>query len=269
MVVTDGDSQETSQLDMAMKKHFPQAIRGRCIWHIVKRGMDKYFPKPLCRKNADYDLYRKWEVVKADVQNWIWSWSDSRCETKEEFQLSKDLFIKYLASNKVKEALGQEGVEQLHDFYCKRIEPHEDLFVFYRRRHLFHFDTNSNSAHEGTNHGIKYHSLPVKPTHGIVESTRILTQKSKLKASDRKLQAAQYDHSKSGVGHIYPQPTPLPVLVNPYYLCSGKRVLSMKLLDPIIIIGLLVGAATKSQQFQVVKYTQGFVEYAACAETTS
>jgi hypothetical protein len=43
----------------------------------------------------------------------------------------------------------------------------------------------------------------------------------------------------------------------------------MKLLDPIIIIGLLVGAATKSQQFQVVKYTQGFVEYAACAETTS
>jgi hypothetical protein len=203
MVVTDGDSQETSQLDMAMKKHFPQAIRGRCIWHIVKRGMNKYFPKPLCRKNADYDLYRKWEVVKADVQNWIWSWSDSRCETKEEFQLSKDLFIKYLASNKVKEALGQEGVEQLHDFYCKRIEPHEDLFVFYRRRHLFHFDTNSNSAHEGTNHGIKYHSLPVKPTHGIVESTRILTQKSKLKASDRKLQAAQYDHSKvRGWSHL-------------------------------------------------------------------
>jgi hypothetical protein len=52
-----------------------------------------------------------------------------------------------------------KSVSQLKEFYCKRIEPHEDLFVFYRLSHLFHFDTNSNSAHEGTNHGIKYHSL--------------------------------------------------------------------------------------------------------------
>jgi hypothetical protein len=100
-----------------------------------------------------------------------------------------------MASNQVREALGKEGVEQLHDFYCKRIEPHEDLFVFYRRHHLFHLDTNSNSAHEGTIHGIKFHSLLVKPTHGIVESTKILTQQSKLKCSDVKLQSALYDES--------------------------------------------------------------------------
>jgi hypothetical protein len=147
MVVTDGDSQETSQLDLAMKQFFPRAIRGRCIWHIVKRGMDKYFPKPRYRKNINNELCHKWECVKMDVQNWIWSWSDSRCESEEEFRLSKALFIRYMASNQVREALGEEGMEQLHDFYCKRIEPHEDLFVFYRRRHLFHLDTNSNSAH--------------------------------------------------------------------------------------------------------------------------
>jgi hypothetical protein len=93
--------------------------------------MDKYFPKPLCRKHANHKLYLKWESVKLDKQNWIWSWSDSRCKTEEEFKLLKALFIKYMASHKVQEALGQQGIKQLHEFYCKPIEPHEDLFVFY------------------------------------------------------------------------------------------------------------------------------------------
>jgi hypothetical protein len=44
-----------------------------------------------------------------------------------------------------------------------------------------------------TNHGIKYHALPVKPTHCVVESTKILAQQSKLKSGDKKIQAAQYD----------------------------------------------------------------------------
>jgi hypothetical protein len=111
--------------------------------------MDKYFPKPLCRKNVNQELYQKWEIVKEAMQNWIWSWSDSRCESEEEYLLSKALFLKFIASIDVQqEALGSQGSEQLQDFCCKRIEPHEDLFVFYRRRHLFHLDTNSNSAHD-------------------------------------------------------------------------------------------------------------------------
>ena len=35
VVVTDGDSQETSQLDIAIAKFFPQALRVRCGWHLV------------------------------------------------------------------------------------------------------------------------------------------------------------------------------------------------------------------------------------------
>jgi hypothetical protein len=73
------------------------------------------------------------ELVKATVQNWIWSWSDSRCETEEEFLLSKALFLKFIASNQVQKALGPQGIEQLEDFYCKCIEHHEDLFVFYQQ----------------------------------------------------------------------------------------------------------------------------------------
>jgi hypothetical protein len=108
MVMTDGNSQETLQLDMAMQHYFPQATRGQRVWHIVKHGMDKHFPMPPCRKNLNHELYQKLELVKDVIQNWIWSWSDARCETKEEFLLSKALFPKYILSNLVEEALGQE-----------------------------------------------------------------------------------------------------------------------------------------------------------------
>jgi hypothetical protein len=87
--------------------------------------------------------------------------------------LSKALFLNFIQSDKVKEALGPNGFDQLQEFYGKQTESHEDYFVFYCRRHLLHLDTNSNSAHEGTNNGMKYHSVAVRPTHGLVESTRI------------------------------------------------------------------------------------------------
>ena len=38
LMVTDGDAQETSQLDYAIKRHFPQVYRQRCVWHVVDRS---------------------------------------------------------------------------------------------------------------------------------------------------------------------------------------------------------------------------------------
>jgi hypothetical protein len=111
--------------------------------------------------------------------------------------MSKALFLNYIKSAEVQEALGEDGAMQLQDFYCRRAEPHEDQFVFFCRRKLFHLDTNSSSAHEGTSKGMKYHSLPVKPTHSLVELTKILTHQSKLKSGDGKIRASQYDRNHS------------------------------------------------------------------------
>jgi hypothetical protein len=41
IVVTDGDSQEITQLEDAVKKHFPSVYRLRCSWHIIDRGWHK------------------------------------------------------------------------------------------------------------------------------------------------------------------------------------------------------------------------------------
>jgi hypothetical protein len=145
-IITDVEAQETSQLDLAIKLVLPQVFHERCIWHIVDKGMTNYFPKPLARKNVDLDLFQKWDKVRVTIRRWLFSWSDDRCKTQEEFLLSKSIFLNYIQSDEVKEALGPHGFDQLQEFYGKRIEPHEDYFVFYRRRHLFHLEFNSNKV---------------------------------------------------------------------------------------------------------------------------
>lgn len=99
--------------------------------------------------------------TKDAVRHWMFSWASPQCETAEEYQLSKALFLSYLDSVEVLDALGPDDVVNVKTFYREKMEPHEGLFEFYRRRHILHFDTSSNSAHEGTNKGMKYHSAPV------------------------------------------------------------------------------------------------------------
>lgn len=40
-IISDGDSCECNQIGAAIKLFMPNAIRVRCGWHIINRGMDK------------------------------------------------------------------------------------------------------------------------------------------------------------------------------------------------------------------------------------
>jgi hypothetical protein len=53
IMMTDGDAQETLQLDSAIRECFPQVRQSRCGWHIVDRG----WTKP--QKNRTVQMERK------------------------------------------------------------------------------------------------------------------------------------------------------------------------------------------------------------------
>ena len=46
VIITDGDLQETSQLDIAIVMHFQNVHRVRCGWHTVDRGWKRLCPSP-------------------------------------------------------------------------------------------------------------------------------------------------------------------------------------------------------------------------------
>ena len=90
-----------------------------------------------------------YDKAESQVKQFLWSWAEPACETEEEFRLSSALFLQLLDSDQFAAAMQTTGaVDQVKDFYVRRIYPHLDHIVFYKRKHLLHFETNSHSAHE-------------------------------------------------------------------------------------------------------------------------
>ena len=79
----------------------------------------------------------------------------------------------YLKSDVVKSIFGDDGGEKLLDFIRGSIIPHEQSFCFYLRKGVRHFETTTNSGHEGTNNAIKSGPLRVLPQHPIDKSAKI------------------------------------------------------------------------------------------------
>lgn len=63
--ITDGDSQETSQLDQALKTVFKNSKRRRCGWHIIEKGWE--------RNVSGLGRTREAKHVESVVKQWIYS----------------------------------------------------------------------------------------------------------------------------------------------------------------------------------------------------
>jgi hypothetical protein len=164
VVVTDGDSQETSQLDIAIAKFFPQALQVRCGWHLVNRGLKRYGVGIRSVAPAHQD---RWKATYSTIQLWMYTRMRSNCETEEEYNLSKYLFESFLRSDEVVEVAGVEKSEKILSFVRSHLQPHESHYCFHLKKIVQHFDTHINSAHEGTSKGIKYGAAPCLPNYSI------------------------------------------------------------------------------------------------------
>lgn len=78
MVMTDGDSQEISQMDSALQSVFTSAVRRRCGWHIVEKGFAKHVRSLGTSEAAGH--------VAMTVKNWLYSLMKD-VETEEEYRL--------------------------------------------------------------------------------------------------------------------------------------------------------------------------------------
>jgi hypothetical protein len=193
--VTDGDSQETSQLDRAIAKFCPKAHRIRCAWHIIDRGWLKNCPGPRAAISENRNLY---DTVSHTIKRWINSWAwPGYCETQDEFDLSKGLLLLYLDSVNVKMVFGEAGSTQIKSFIRNNVEPHEDFLCSFIHKSVFHLDTTSNTPHEGTNNGIKNCGGPALPQHTLDRSTEVLITQSKIKTAQTIVRLASKLSSKN------------------------------------------------------------------------
>lgn len=83
LVITDGDSQECTQLDMALETTFVSAKRRRCGWHIVDRGWTRKLPVNLGFAKQ-HKRFRQVTGMIMIVKAWLYSLM-KEIETEKEY----------------------------------------------------------------------------------------------------------------------------------------------------------------------------------------
>jgi hypothetical protein len=194
VIVTDGDSQETSQLDIAIALHFQNVCRVRCGWHVVDRGWIRCCPgvRSVSRQNQS-----AFKANIIQIKAWLYSWMHSTCESEEEYIISKALLAAYLHSPPFVSTATEPVADRIRMFIRDNVEPLETFLCFYRRRNIRHYDTYTNSPHEGTNNGLKAGAAPVMPQHSLDRSASILNHNAHIKATSSSILSANAVSSKS------------------------------------------------------------------------
>jgi hypothetical protein len=140
----------------------------------------RHYPSFHTRQRKGNHDFARYESLKFTVQRWMWSWAEYHCETEDEFLLLKALFHAYLKRKEVGLMLDPTGkssddaVESIFHFLHGHVEPHEQHFLFCLRKQILAFKANSNSVHEGTNHGMKSHSSTTNPQQSMHEAAKTI-----------------------------------------------------------------------------------------------
>jgi hypothetical protein len=134
------------------------------------------------------------------IYRWMFSWAQpSYCETDEEYYVSKALFFMFVQSRDVKEILGSVYVEAIINFARKNLLPQEDRMSYFKRHDLFHLETHTNCANQGTNNGMKNCSAPVMPQNRSDQAVKTLHLNAEIKAANAKI---KFQEIMVGFSHI-------------------------------------------------------------------
>jgi hypothetical protein len=76
---------------------------------------------------------------------------------------------------------GEDSGEKLLHFIRGCVTPHEQSYCFYLRKGVRHFETVTNSGHEGTNNALKSGASRVLPQQAIDKSAKIQVDKDRTK----------------------------------------------------------------------------------------
>ena len=115
---------------------------------------------------SDRKSYKK---VIFSIQSWLYSWmKPSYCVDEVEYKISKIVLDAFIRS--VTDFIGRYNADKIMHFISEHVLVHEDMFLFYKRKCVRHFDESSNSCHEGSNHGTKSCAGKVLPNYHIDKS---------------------------------------------------------------------------------------------------
>lgn len=174
-IVCDGDAQLEEAIYNAIDSLvFPNAIHRPCTWHIsnrsirserrqwsVKHGISQFFHEWFCRY----------------LQRWLDSFMipGRGIENEDEYIVSKCILLGVINGPVLAKLFTADSISNMNTFLHNRIFTHEHKYVAYKYHKLFNQEQHSNSAHEGTNNGLKHSNDGLHRNDSLLSSTAKVT----------------------------------------------------------------------------------------------
>ena len=127
IITTDGNSQEMTQLNIAINLHFPNVQRARCGWHVVDCGWIRCCPGVCSVAKGSQNEFK---AIIQQIKAWLYSWMQPTCETEEEYKISKALLTAYLQSPGFLQIATKPVAKCIQIFIRENIEPLESSICF-------------------------------------------------------------------------------------------------------------------------------------------
>jgi hypothetical protein len=209
VIISDGDSTEIAQINNLIDVLCPHVHRLRCGWHLVDRGWERliyHIPKDPFRSR-----FRMFETTRRILFSWSYSWMTPACETKEEYNLSLQLFVRFLESQELMSRVGPFFVEKIRQWHATVLSC-EPNWVFHRRKSLFAREEYTNSSHEASYRKVKYGFAAVAPGMDIHQSGKSLSLQAdvsfklmKTKASKSETRFAKWSSNPQLTSRLTPR----------------------------------------------------------------
>ena len=145
-IMKDGDPQQRNEILHSLKEVFGNAAEGSCGWHIVSQGWKKHLPG-----TTTFTDPIKWERTKKIIMNWVYSWMrPGYVEDDDELNVSKYKLVQFVTSSAVLDAAEgkKDVVARVLHFLQNHVFVHEDLYLWYKRKKIRHFNVSHSSPHE-------------------------------------------------------------------------------------------------------------------------
>jgi hypothetical protein len=168
IIISDGDSQEISQINAAISPGGPLEFSRRlqCAYHIIDRSWNAKVYH--LGKKVDEGPNRFFESLRRLVMHWLYSWCTPSCETELEYKISKCLLKHYLQSKHFQERIGRH-YSNVMDWF-RSVESTIEVCLFYKRKTLAAFEQYTNSSAEANFSSLKFGYSKVNKRMGVARS---------------------------------------------------------------------------------------------------
>ncbi|KAG7360933.1 MULE transposase domain containing protein [Nitzschia inconspicua] len=188
LVITDGDSQELTQLDDAISSVFTKCVCRRCGWHIIHQGWKRHVGS-LGRSQEAKEISQR-------IRSWVYFFMKS-IETLDEYQASKALLLSYVNSEEVVKVIGNNNTDHIVTFLHSNVFVHEQHFARCFYLDVRGFDAYSNTCLEGTNYGVKYCENRVLPNMSQAKATKVMINQDEDKFTQNRKKTCDAFHKNA------------------------------------------------------------------------